>query len=290
MKPLHTPNTLLLAVTFLAAGCASPGSSHPSPERDLAPLRSTLRRGVAWLADRQAADGSWGSGVDTARAARALRMSDAPAAAERGTVRVRANCARRPPETAEEAAWALDLDAGLSSARETLVRCQVTKDGDPADGGFSAAPPGAPDLRTTSQAARALGAFPGAPRAIAFVTRCQRPTGGFAGNPGVAHPDPASTCDALIALRGFGVPADDERVKNALLWLRANAPPGFSFRFLASLAAVWQDLGGPPGWRETLSARLLSRQRADGSWVNDGEEMDPVVATALALEALSCCR
>jgi len=200
-------------------------------------------------------------------------MSDAPAAAERGTVRVRANCARRPPETAEEAAWALDLDAGLSSARETLVRCQVTKDGDPADGGFSAAPPGAPDLRTTSQAARALGAFPGAPRAIAFVTRCQRPTGGFAGNPGVAHPDPASTCDALIALRGFGVPADDERVKNALLWLRANAPPGFSFRFLASLAAVWQDLGGPPGWRETLSARLLSRQRADGSWVNDGEEM-----------------
>ena len=46
-------------------------------------------------------------------------------------------------------------------------------------------------------------------------------------------------------------------------------------------------------WRRELAEELASRQRADGSWINENSrwlEGDPNLVTAYALMALSYCR
>ena len=52
------------------------------------------------------------------------------------------------------------------------------------------------------------------------------------------------------------------------------------------------EAGGKP-WAETLSAELVKRQKADGSWANPVElvrENEPLVATANAIIALANCK
>ena len=47
------------------------------------------------------------------------------------------------------------------------------------------------------------------------------------------------------------------------------------------------------GCHQQLSAELLARQAADGSWRNDATEMredEPVIATSFAVAALALCR
>ena len=56
---------------------------------------------------------------------------------------------------------------------------------------------------------------------------------------------------------------------------------------------VYQDLGGPDGWRDRIADELIGKQRGDGSWSNaqpDMKEDDPLIATSFAIEALSRCR
>jgi squalene-hopene/tetraprenyl-beta-curcumene cyclase len=51
--------------------------------------------------------------------------------------------------------------------------------------------------------------------------------------------------------------------------------------------------GAALAWKPALAAALLSRQAADGSWVNENNrfwEGDPVLATSFAMLALSLCR
>ena len=51
--------------------------------------------------------------------------------------------------------------------------------------------------------------------------------------------------------------------------------------------------GGKHDWRQELAAALSSRQKPDGSWVNERRrwmEGDPNLVTAYALLALSYCK
>ena len=74
-----------------------------------------------------------------------------------------------------------------------------------------------------------------------------------------------------------------------------NWQQGLRFYYLAASTRALQKLGvaeAPKGrdWRREMVGALLEVQRKDGSWVNPidtQKEDDPLVATSLALQALS---
>jgi hypothetical protein len=60
--------------------------------------------------------------------------------------------------------------------------------------------------------------------------------------------------------------------------------------YRAAAAEVFRAHGGPDGWQDALIAAIFAEQRSDGSWVNERSEQkedDPLIATSLALRALS---
>ena len=107
-----------------------------------------------------------------------------------------------------------------------------------------------------------------------------------------------------------GLDANDPRVKAALEWLKKNydleSNPGMGTQglyyyyttFAKSLAALGQDKftdekGVEHDWRKELIDALASRQKADGSWVNENSrwlEGDANLVTGYALLALSYCK
>ena len=107
-----------------------------------------------------------------------------------------------------------------------------------------------------------------------------------------------------------GVGPDDPRVKAAVSWLKKNydldSNPGMGTSglyyyyqtFAKALAALGQDKfidadGVEHDWRQELIDELVSRQQADGSWVNKDSrwlEGDPNLVTGYALLALAYCR
>ncbi|HEY8505390.1 MAG TPA: prenyltransferase/squalene oxidase repeat-containing protein, partial [Gemmataceae bacterium] len=130
------------------------------------------------------------------------------------------------------------------------------------------------------------------------------------------HSYGSTTADGLRALLLCGVAPDSPRVKAARAWLekhfRADAHPGkyagryesdrnaVYYYYAASVARALRSLGirevatdeGAVNWSEVLGAKLVGRQRADGSWVNPIElvrENDPIVATCFAVLALAEC-
>jgi hypothetical protein len=102
------------------------------------------------------------------------------------------------------------------------------------------------------------------------------------------------------------VTPDDERLQAAQQWLRTHPaldhpqgiPPDHPeqwqqvlfYYHVAARAAVYHALNWPGNWRQELIALLATRQRSDGSFVNPygapNKEDDPLLATALAVEAL----
>ena len=106
-----------------------------------------------------------------------------------------------------------------------------------------------------------------------------------------------------------GLTKDDPRVKAAVEWLRRHYTfaenPGmgdsglyyFFHTAAKALDALGEDsftdaAGKAHDWRAELSAALLEKQRADGSWVNANKrwlEDDPNLVTAYALLALAHC-
>ena len=156
-----------------------------------------------------------------------------------------------------------------------------------------------------------------------FLKRCQNEDGGFhfiyddpvrnkAGSEGGRfHSYGSTTADGIRAIQFIGTaPA---RIKSATQWLvahfRADTHPGkyitahernreaVYFYYAASVSkalrgAKVMDVGGKP-WADALSAELVKRQRADGSWANPVElvrENEPLVATANAIIALANCK
>lgn len=107
-----------------------------------------------------------------------------------------------------------------------------------------------------------------------------------------------------------GVGPDDPRVKAAFEWIRKHydleTNPGMAdnglyyyyHTFAKALNAMGVDKvedadGVKHDWRRELRQELLSRQRPDGSWVNENPrwmEGEPSLVTGYALLALSYCR
>ena len=148
--------------------------------------------------------------------------------------------------------------------------------------------------------------------------------GGFYYTPAAGGVSQAGVDEATGGLRSYasmtyaglksmiyaGVKPDDPRVKAALGWLKKNydleSNPGmgasgqyyYYHTFAKALAALGEDKfvdakGIEHDWRKELVAELASRQKEDGSWINDEKrwmEGDPSLVTAYALLALSYCK
>jgi len=108
-----------------------------------------------------------------------------------------------------------------------------------------------------------------------------------------------------------GVGKDDPRVKAAVKWVRAHYTlaenPGMGqaglYYYYHTFAKAMDALGENPftdakgvkhDWRRELFQELQKRQRADGSWYNEGDrafqENNAELATAFAVLSLSYCR
>ena len=118
------------------------------------------------------------------------------------------------------------------------------------------------------------------------------------------------TYSGLKSMIYAGVKPGDPRVKAALEWIGKNYDvknnPGLGQAglyyyynvFAKSLDALGRDqfedgAGKKHDWRRELAEELFSRQKEDGSWINDNKkwmEGDPNLATGFALMALSYCR
>ena len=148
--------------------------------------------------------------------------------------------------------------------------------------------------------------------------------GGFYYTPAAGGSSQAGIDDATGGLRSYasmtyaglksmiyaGVKPTDPRVQAALRWLKKNydldSNPGmgtagqyyYYHTFAKALAALGEDKfvddkGVAHDWRQELINELASRQKEDGSWVNENSkwmEGDASLVTGYALLALSYCK
>jgi squalene-hopene/tetraprenyl-beta-curcumene cyclase len=117
-----------------------------------------------------------------------------------------------------------------------------------------------------------------------------------------------ATCDGLRSLLYCGVKLEDPRALAALSWLEKHdglkVVPGFEkvpelgwqdglrFYYYATLSKLLAalPLDKLPKHRQALAETVRSLQQADGRWQNSSDTMrenDPIVATALAIVAIS---
>jgi len=162
-------------------------------------------------------------------------------------------------------------------------------------------------------------------RAKAYVLRCQQSDGGFAFtcepaslNNKAAFLDEkltqprsyaTATCDGIRGLIACGAKATDDPMAKALTWLvkrpGLDVVPGFEtlppeagwhrglrYYYYASLARILPHFAASDqdARRTALHKHVVSLQRDDGLWQNESDRMrenDPLIATALAIVALS---
>jgi len=118
-----------------------------------------------------------------------------------------------------------------------------------------------------------------------------------------------ATCEGVLAFLAAGVNPDDERVQAAAKWLRDHPrldypegvpsdqpePWGVSITFYhyAVRARTYTALQWPGPWRQEMAKLLVAMQEPGGSYKNKVshlmKEDDPLLATTLALGALSEC-
>jgi hypothetical protein len=118
-----------------------------------------------------------------------------------------------------------------------------------------------------------------------------------------------ATCEGWLALRSAGVSRFDERRVKAEEWLRAHddlnypegiptdgpEPWGEAIRFYhyAVRAEAYKRFNWPGDWQNKLALAIVKHQTSDGSFRNTAsplmKEDDPLVATTLAVVALSQC-
>ena len=121
-------------------------------------------------------------------------------------------------------------------------------------------------------------------RAIAYVKRCQHPSGGFSYQPG-GLPNQSRTASVMLAFRFCGLP-DDPAIQRAREWLVAN-PLHWESEFFYHGAYYCAHAGA--GFDEQV---LLNHQNADGSWPSppntpDEAEAGPLYTTSMAILALT---
>lgn len=160
-------------------------------------------------------------------------------------------------------------------------------------------------------------------KAIAFLQRTQNHKetndqawaandGGFTYYPGYSQVEGTTqsygsgTYAGLMSYAWANLQKNDRRVQNALTWIAANYTveenPGIGtkalYYYYMVFAKALQAMGDPivvdakgvaHNWREDLGQKLLSLQRADGSWVNaNPAEMqgNPVLVTSFTMMAI----
>jgi hypothetical protein len=171
------------------------------------------------------------------------------------------------------------------------------------------------DLSMTRHVLEAFAGLAGdgrlAARAARFRDRCRTADGGFLFSPAVEGANKAgadsygtTTADGVLALLAIGVARDDPRVAGATGWLsrahRPDAVPGFAegspwaqglwMYWAAASSRALAAAGAEGAWRASITAELVRRQAADGSWRNPSNQVkedDPLIATSLALQALA---
>ena len=115
----------------------------------------------------------------------------------------------------------------------------------------------------------------------------------------------AMTYAAVLSMCSANLSRGDPRVRQAVEWLNrywsVDENPGMGNQGLyyfydimaRALSAAGISKVGEHEWKKELSAKLISLQRADGSWANENNrfwESDPVLCTSFALLALELCR
>ncbi len=113
------------------------------------------------------------------------------------------------------------------------------------------------------------------------------------------------TYAAVLSMCAAKLDRGDPRVRQSLEYMRKNwsvdENPGMSsqglYYFYDIMARALSASGvakvGEHDWRKELARKLLSLQKADGSWANDNNrfwEADPVLCTSFAVLVLELCR
>ena len=160
-------------------------------------------------------------------------------------------------------------------------------------------------------------------KALAFVENLMKTEGPDAGGAAYNERTPqggsATNAQGKVSLRAYGamtyaavlsmcsakLDKGDPRVRQSVEWLDRNwsvdENPGMGNQGLfyfydimtRALDAAKIDKVGAHEWKKELSAKIVSLQRADGSWANENNrfwESDPVLCTSFALLALELCR
>ena len=113
------------------------------------------------------------------------------------------------------------------------------------------------------------------------------------------------TYAAVLSMCSAKLSRSDPRVRQSLEYLAkywsVDENPGMGSQGLyyfydimaRALSAAGVDNVGGHDWKSELSAKVMSLQKADGSWANDNNrfwEADPVLCTSFALIVLNLCR
>ena len=113
------------------------------------------------------------------------------------------------------------------------------------------------------------------------------------------------TYAAVLSMCSAKLDRGDPRVRQSLEYLTkywsVDENPGmgnqglyYFFDIMArALSAARVDRVGGHDWKKELSAKVMSLQKADGSWANDNNrfwEADPVLCTSFAMLVLALCR
>ena len=159
--------------------------------------------------------------------------------------------------------------------------------------------------------------------ALAFVERLMKTegpdAGGAAYNGSTPQAGTETNATGRVSLRAYGsmtyaavlsmcaakLERGDPRVRQSLDYMARNwsvdENPGMGSQGLyyfydimaRALSAAGVEQVGGHAWKRELSSRVISLQRADGSWANENNrfwEADPVLCTSFALLVLELCR
>jgi hypothetical protein len=277
---------------------------------------NAVNRGLAWLASQQQADGSWSTNValnslpvlaflsagrpldaKLERAVRHILTQQSPAGAFTNGGAMMFGQGITTFMLAEVAGMSREgakLTAHLNKAVRFIMTAQAVEKGDIHAGGWRYFPDSTDsDLAVTIWQILALRAAQNAgihvpqeslDRAGHYVTRCQRPDGGFAYQPG-GQPTPGRTAAGILALHLCGQ-FDSPAIERGREWLKAHpltwdSPYPYHSAFFCAQARQAFD-----------PVMLTARQSPDGSWPappNSADETDagPIYRTAMAILALT---